>query len=152
MTSEDAWGALINAANSKDLDTFRISLRAYARSAPDEFSLPLVEQALRDDGLGVYLIAKQQEIAQNMTIIDLIGNANQEFVLSIQLSAKPRRAKLAQGWPESPEQNLERLASAGFVQDCGVPLCSNCGELGHIRKVSIPRPYSSFTLTHISAL
>lgn len=69
-----------------------------------------------------------------MTIVDLIGNPDREYVLSIQLSAKPRRIKLAQGWPDDANVNLERLKSAGFVQDRGVPLCSNCGELGHIRK------------------
>jgi hypothetical protein len=136
MAAEDAWISLIDAAKEKELDTFRLCLHAYARAVDEQFSLPAVEEALREDGLGVYLIAKQQEIAPNMTIVDLIGNAKKHFVLSIQLSAKPRRAKMAEGWPDTPEQNLERLGSAGFVQDCGVPLCNNCGELGHIRKVS----------------
>lgn len=137
LSSEDAWAALIDAANAKDLDIFRLGLKAYARAADDQFSLPDVESALRSDGIEIYLIALKQEIAPNQTIVDLIGNAKREFVLSIQLAPKPRRAKMAQGWPESPEQNLERLASAGFVQDCGVPMCSNCGELGHIKKASL---------------
>jgi hypothetical protein len=136
MDSESAWSALIDAAKEKDLDAFRVCLRAYARATIDEFNLPAVEEALREDNLGVFLIAKQQEIAPNMTIIDLIGNPDREYILSIQVSAKPRRVKMAQGWPENPAQNIERLASAGYVQDCGVPLCGNCGELGHVRKVS----------------
>lgn len=136
LSAEDAWKALIDAAIEKDLDVFRTCLRAYARATLEDFSLPAVEQALRDDGLSIYLIAKPQEIATNATIIDLVGNPAREYVLSVQLSPKPRRAKLAQGWPESPEQNLERLASAGYVQDIGVPLCGNCGDLGHIRKVN----------------
>ena len=136
LEAGDAWAALIDAAKEKDLDAFRICLRAYARATMEQFSLPDVESALREDGLGVYLIAKQQEIAVNMTVVDLVGNPDREFVLSVQLSDKPRRAKLAQGWPENTTQNIERLASAGFVQDRGVPLCGNCGELGHIRKVS----------------
>jgi hypothetical protein len=147
LSAEDAWKALIDAAQEKDLDVFRICLRAYARAAPDVFSLSAVESALREDGLGVFLIAKQQDIAPNMTIVDLVGNAKRHFVLSIQLSAKPRRAKLAQGWPESPEENLERLSSAGFVQDCGVPMCGNCGELGHIRKVSVVQVFIKLSLT-----
>jgi len=134
LDASAAWVSLIKAAIVKDLDAFRTCLRAYARATVDEFCLPDVEKALRDDSLGVHLIAKSQEIAANMTIVDLIGNPDREFVLSIQLSAKPRRAKMAQGWPETPEENIRRLASAGFVQDCGVPLCGNCGELGHIRK------------------
>ena len=137
LEAEAAWTALIDAAKDKDLDIFRTCLRAYARATMDVFELPAVEAALREDGLGVYLIAKPQDIAVNMTIVDLVGNPDREYVLSIQLSDKPRRAKLAQGWPENAAQNLERLASAGFVQDKGVPLCGNCGELGHIRKVSL---------------
>lgn len=135
MEGEAAWAALIDAAKEKDLDAFRVGLRAYARAVADQFSLPAVEECLREESLGVYLIAQRQEIDQRFTIIDPVGNADREYVLSVQLSAKPRRAKLAQGWPESPEQNLQRLASAGFVQDCGVPICSNCGEKGHIKKV-----------------
>jgi hypothetical protein len=145
MEAGEAWTHLIDAATTKDLDAFRLALRAYARACPDLFSLVAVEEALRHDGLGIYLIAKQQEIAPNMTIIDLVGNAKKDFILSVQLSAKPRRAKMAEGWPESPEQNLERLASAGYVQDCGVPLCGNCGELGHIRKVIASRMITAWT-------
>ena len=138
MEAGDAWTALIDAAKERDLDAVRPSLRAYARAIGEEFSLAGVEQALREDNLGVFLIAKKQEIAPNMIIVDLIGNPNCEYVLSIQLSPKPRRAKLAAGWPSSPAENLERLASCGYVQDCGVPLCGNCGKLGHVRKVSTP--------------
>lgn len=134
LEADEAWTKLVDAATTKDLDLFRVSLRAYARALIDGFSLVAVEEALRQDKLPIYLIAKEQEIAQNMTIVDLIGNPDRKFVLSIQLMAKPRRAKMAQGWPEDSKVNLERLASAGFVHDCGVPLCSNCNELGHIRK------------------
>lgn len=134
LDASEAWTKLVDAAKEKDLDTFRLCLRAYARSVIDEFSVAQVEEALRGDGLPIYLIAMQQEIAPNMTVVDLVGNPDRQFILSIQLSPKPRRAKLAQGWPESPEANMERLKSAGFVQDRGVPLCSNCNELGHIRK------------------
>ncbi|KAF7574228.1 AIR1, Arginine methyltransferase-interacting protein, contains RING Zn-finger [Pyrenophora tritici-repentis] len=134
LDAETAWTALINAAKDVDLDAFRICLRAYARAIMDDFDLPAIEKAIRDDGLGVFLIAQKQEIAPQMTIIDFIGNPDREYVLSFQTAAKPRRKKLAVGWPESVEQNLERLASCGFVEDCGVPLCGNCNELGHVRK------------------
>lgn len=137
MDAEAAWVMLIDSAKEKDLDAFRVCLRAYARATGEQFNLPDVEQALREANLSVYLIAKQQEVAINFTIVDLVGNPDRQYILTFQLSPKPRRAKLAQGWPESPEQNMERLASCGFPQDCGRPLCGNCGELGHIRKVSI---------------
>ncbi|KAH9875643.1 hypothetical protein IAQ61_003107 [Plenodomus lingam] len=129
-----AWAALIDAANAMDLDTFRTCLRAYARATMDKFSLPDVEKALREDNKGIYLIAKPQELAANLTIVDLVGNPDRDYVLSFQKFAKPRRVKMAEGWPASPEENMVRLSSAGFVEDRGVPLCGNCGELGHVRK------------------
>lgn len=138
LEAEEAWSKLIDAAKDKDLDGFRACLKAYARAVMDDFSLPDVETALRDDGIPVFMIAKKQEIAVNTTVVDLIGNPERDFVLSIQLSDKPRRKIAAQGWPENAQENLLRLASAGFIQDRGVPLCSNCGELGHIKKVAIP--------------
>ncbi|KAL5117061.1 hypothetical protein ACEQ8H_005020 [Pleosporales sp. CAS-2024a] len=134
VEATEAWASLVNAAKAKDLDLFRNCLRAYARAVGHDFKLQDVEAALRDDNLNVFLIAKQQEIAPNMTIVDLMGNSKRDYVLTMQLSAKPRRAKMAQGWPESPEQNMQRLASAGWVEDSGVPICSNCGEPGHVRK------------------
>lgn len=132
LDADEAWRKVVDAAGTKDLDVFRLALRAYARAVDDKFDLVAVEQALREDNHGIYFIGMKQEVAVNHTIVDLIGNPGREYVLSIQLSDKPRRKKLADGWPESPEENLKRLASCGYVQDLGVPLCSNCGgELHH---------------------
>lgn len=134
LEAEEAWRKLVDASDSKDLDAFRVALRSYARAIDGEFNASDVEVALREGNLKVFLVAIQAEVPPQMTIVDLIGNPDREYVLTIQLSPKPRRAKLAQGWPADPAENLERLKSAGFVQDRGVPLCSNCNELGHIRK------------------
>jgi hypothetical protein len=127
MSAEDAWIKIVDAAKQKDIDLFRVALKSYARALDKDFSIQAVETALRQDGLPIYLIAKKQELAINMTSVDLIGNPERDYVLSIQLSPKPRRAKMAEGWPASPEENFERLASCGLVQDRGVPVCSNCG-------------------------
>jgi hypothetical protein len=123
----EAWEKVVNAAKAQDIDAFRNALKSYARALDEDFNLVQVEEALRDNELPVFLIAKKQEIAVNMTIVDFIGNPGREYVVSVQLSPKPRRKKMAEGWPETPEENLKRLTSAGFVQDIGVPLCSNCG-------------------------
>lgn len=138
LQAEEAWERLVDSAKAKEIDAFKIALRAYARAIDDQFNLRDVEEALRTDDLGIYLIAKKQEIPINMTIVDLIGNPDRQFVLTIQLSPKPRRLKLDQGWPSNSEENFERLASAGFIQDRGIPVCGNCGELGHVRKVGLP--------------
>lgn len=152
LDAEEAWAKLIDAAKEKDLDGFRTCLKSYARAVVDDFDLPGVEAALREDKLPVFLIAKKQEVPINMTVVDMIGNPEREYVLTIQLSDKPRRAKLKEGWPESAAQNLERLQSAGFVQDRGVPLCGNCGELGHIRKVCIFHRRASALLLTIPSI
>jgi hypothetical protein len=60
VDAADAWTALVDAARDKDLDAFRICLRAYARSLDTEFNLADVEAALRADNLGVFLIAKER--------------------------------------------------------------------------------------------
>lgn len=127
LTDEEAWTRLVDACKTKDLDSFRLCLKAYARSIGSEFSLPEIERSLREDKLPIYLIAKKQEVAKNQTIIDLVGNLDRQYVLTFQLSDKPKRKRMAAGWPASPEENMTRLTSAGFVQDRGIPLCSRCG-------------------------
>lgn len=77
--------------------------------------------------MNTYLIAKKQEVSDTHTIVNLQGKIDQAYALSIQLSAKPRRVKFAEGWPESAEENMVRLAEAGFIMDRMVPKCGNCG-------------------------
>lgn len=76
--------------------------------------------------MNTYLIAKQQDVAKTHTIVNLQGQIDQTYALSIQFSAKPRRAKFAEGWPESAEDNMSRLVEAGFIMDRMTELCSNC--------------------------
>ena len=73
-----------------------------------------------------FLIAKQQEVSDTHTIVNLQGKIDQKYVVSFQFSAKPRRAKFAEGWPATPEENMTRLAEAGLPLDRMVPKCSNC--------------------------
>lgn len=65
------------------------------------------------------------------TIVNLQGKIDQQYAVSIQFGPKPRRAKFAEGWPSSLEENNDRLAEAGFIMDRMVQKCSNCGALGH---------------------
>lgn len=132
--AEEAWRNLIDADKEKDLDKFRVSLRAYARAINDTFSFAEVEKALRDDKLNVYLVARKQDIESTMTIVDLQGNIDREYVVGFYFSLKPHRPKFAIGFPASEEENLARLANAGFIEERGIPKCSRCNELGHIAK------------------
>lgn len=81
--------------------------------------------------MNTHLIAKQQEIADTHTITNLQGKIDQTYSVSVQFTAKPRRAKFAEGWPPTPEENLERLDQAGFIMDRMVQKCTNCNQLGH---------------------
>jgi hypothetical protein len=126
MTDEEAWDSIIASAKIQDLDQFRSAMKAYARAIGTNFNLQEIEKSLREDKLPVYLIAKETEIAQNYTIVDLMGNINCKYVLTIQLSDKPRRARMNKGWPKDAEENIRRLASAGFIQERGIPICARC--------------------------
>lgn len=89
--------------------------------------------------MNTFLIAKKQDIAKTHTIVNLQGQIDQTYALSIQLAAKPRRAKFAEGWPESPEENMTRLTEAGFIMDRMIEVCNNCGgkfDLLHISRSS----------------
>ena len=95
-----------------------------------------LEEAFRGSELNTYLIAKQQEVSDTHVIINLQGQEQPGpdeggFVVSFQFSAKPRRAKFATGWPESPEDNITRLATAGLIMDGAKSKCTNCDQLGH---------------------
>jgi hypothetical protein len=61
-----------------------------------------------------------------MTIVDFQGHIDRKYVVGIFFSPNARNRKAAERWPQSPEENLERLKNAGFVMDRMVPKCSNC--------------------------
>ncbi|KAK5120696.1 hypothetical protein LTR85_006054 [Meristemomyces frigidus] len=130
MSAEDAWKELEAADKDKDVDDIKKAILTYAKAFA-EVTFEELEQTFRDAEMNTYLIAKQQEVSDTHTIINLQGKIDQEYVVSIQFSAKPRRAKFAEGWPESPEENLTRLGKAGLPMDRMVPKCSNCDQLGH---------------------
>lgn len=100
----------------------------YAKAYP-ELTLYDLESSFRDANFNTYLIGKEQAIAVTHTIVNLEGKPDQKYVVSIQWAAKPRRAKFAEGWPTSVEDNMARLAHSGFVLDGFVTKCDNCNEV-----------------------
>lgn len=129
MPAEAAWENLEKVDKSRDVDDFKVALFVYAKALP-VVTLEELEKAFRGAEFNFHLVAKQQEVSDTMTIVNLQGVPGQEFVVSFQFSVKPRRAKLAEGWPSSQEENVERLASAGFVMDGFVLKCRNCDQIG----------------------
>lgn len=128
LTAEQAWEALQKADAEKDVEEIKKSILAYAKAYP-ELTLYDLESSFRDANFNTYLIGKEQAISVTHTIVNLEGKPGQKFVVSVQWADKPRRAKFAEGWPTSKEDNMARLAEAGFVLDGFVTKCDNCNEV-----------------------
>jgi len=124
-----AWDELKQAAKDKDLDDIKEALTKYVKAIP-EMTYAALEQAFRNQGLNVYVIALERELSQTYTNMDLQGNLDRTYTITYRLSEKPKRPKEAEGWPASPEDNMERLKDAGEPVDRGMPLCGNCEQLG----------------------
>ena len=86
-----------------------------------------MENHFRANEFGFYLIALEKELPKTITIVNLQGKLDCKYQVAIHRRAKPKRAAWAEGWPASPEENLERLADAGAPMDRGVAKCDNCG-------------------------
>ncbi|KAK5013853.1 hypothetical protein LTR16_003272 [Cryomyces antarcticus] len=133
MSPEEAWEMLKKADAERDLDDFRKAVPIYVKAVPGT-TLNQLEQGFRDSDFAVHLIALEKEVSLTHTIVNLQGKIDCKYVVGFYFSAKPKRAKFADGWPASPEENIERLADAGYVMDRMVPKCINCRELGHLSK------------------
>ncbi|KAI9681568.1 MAG: hypothetical protein M1829_000765 [Trizodia sp. TS-e1964] len=130
MDTETAWAMLIRADKELDFDNFREALQIYSKAQPTATYLQL-ETGFRKEGLKIHLIAKEADHTEAFTIMDLQGKIDCKYQVVLNLGKSPKRRNMANGWPESPEENLERLADAGMVVDRRVMLCRNCGEVGH---------------------
>ncbi len=129
MMPDVAWAELNQAVKDKDLDDIKEALAKYVKAIPDMTYVAL-EKAFRNQELGVYVIALERELSQTYTNMDLQGNLDRTYTISYRFSQKPKRPKEAEGWPTSPEENMERLKDAGEPVDRGVSLCANCEQLG----------------------
>ncbi|OAX80629.1 hypothetical protein ACJ72_05035 [Emergomyces africanus] len=127
---EEAWVILKKASDEKDLEDFRDGIKMYSKAVPLA-TFDQIEKKMRQENFKVYLIGLEKEITDCHTLINLQGKLNCKFVIGYYFSDKPQRPNLKERWPESPEENLERLADAGIPLDRQIPKCSNCGQMGH---------------------
>jgi peptide methionine sulfoxide reductase MsrB len=130
---ERAWEELKAAISERDIDDVKEAVQKYVKGIPT-ITYTALEKAFRSQGLDVYLIALEREISVTYTNMDLQGNLDKKYTVSYRFSDKPKRPKEAEGWPQSAEENIERLKDAGEPVDRGLPKCSNCDKLGHTRK------------------
>ena len=133
VPAEVAWNELVAASAEGDLDDMKEAVAKYVKATPDITYVDL-EKAFRSQDIKLYLIALTKELAATFTNMDLQGNLDKKYSVSYRKSPRHARPKEKEIWPESPEENLERLMDAGEPVDRGIPKCNNCDQLGHISK------------------
>lgn len=102
------------------------ALKVYCKAVPDSTYNEL-EAAFRTMNFNIFLIAKKKELFNTQTLVNIQGKIDCAYEVGFYFSAKPQRKSAKEGWPESPEENLERLKDAGLPVDRGIPKCGRCG-------------------------
>lgn len=106
-----------------------------------ELTYPQLEKDCRARKFNVHLIAMEKEHGDTYTIVNMQGEIEKKYCVFYFTSDKPQRPAMKERWPESAEENMERLADAGIAVDRGIPKCRNC-------KRSTPTPGLRF-LTYV---
>ncbi|KAJ5532710.1 hypothetical protein N7494_009262 [Penicillium frequentans] len=128
---EEAWD-MMKAAGT-DTEAFRSALQVYSKAAP-EATYVEIENKMREDNFPLYTIAVDKEVGDMHTLIDLQGNLDKKYTVAFYRGPNSPRNILNDRWPDSPEDNIERLANAGVSCNRYVVKCRNCDEIGHIAK------------------
>lgn len=115
------------------MDDMKIALNKYIKATPDA-TYVLLEKAFRQQNIPLYIIAYKKELLTTYVNMDLQGNLKKTYTISYRKTPRHSRPKEKEYWPETPEENLERLADAGEPVDVGVSVCNRCNELGHASK------------------
>ncbi|KAJ5898953.1 Zinc knuckle CX2CX4HX4C [Penicillium taxi] len=136
MNPEVAW-AMMKAASApgkdRDIDDFRKAFGSFSKANPDITYLE-IEMLFRAERFPVYLIAMQKEHEPVITLIDLQGNIDRKYMVGFHFSADAPKKSMRERWPESPEENMERLANCGLPFDRRAMKCHKCEGVGHIAK------------------
>ncbi|KAJ5781731.1 transcriptional regulator family: Zinc finger CCHC-type [Penicillium psychrosexuale] len=133
MLPQEGWAAMKKASDERDLDDFREALKIYSKAVPNA-TWADIEKKMREDNFNIYIIAMETEVDDVMSLIDLQGVLDREYVIGFFFNPKASRGHLRDRWPADAEENLERMKSAGIPYERKVPKCLNCGELGHISR------------------
>ncbi|KAJ6083882.1 hypothetical protein N7486_010682 [Penicillium sp. IBT 16267x] len=128
---EEAWKMMKVAGT--DTVEFRSALQVYSKAVPKATYVD-IEKKMREDNFLLYTIAVENEVADVFTLIDLQGNLDRQYTVSFYRGPNSPRNSLNGRWPDSAEDNLERLGNAGQPYDRQVLKCRNCDELGHTAK------------------
>ncbi|EFW99399.1 zinc knuckle transcription factor [Grosmannia clavigera kw1407] len=131
---EEALEYLIQAIGEKDLGDVKIAVQMYVKALPKTTYVGL-EKLLRAKNIPLFLIGVEKiDMASTFTNMDFQGNLDKQFSVTYRFQSRPSRPREKNIWPTSAEENLARLANGGEPVPRGIPLCSNCKELGHISR------------------
>lgn len=143
MSADEAWEKMRDAEEQGDSQTVRQCFFAYCKAITadtnaDGIDLVDLEEGFRKDQRITHIIGTEPlDLRKDQVIVGFDGTPGKTYVVDIVLRAKdsrPKRRLFAKRMAETNEDNLERLKDAGMIQSRGVPLCSNCLELGHVKK------------------
>lgn len=133
MEASEAWEALKRAVIEQDMEDIKMAVQQYVKACADT-TYPALEQAFRDQDIGLWFIALKKDLLPTKTNMDLQGNLGRTYTVSYRFDKRVARPREAAFWPKSDEENMERLKDAGEVIDRGLPKCNNCNEIGHTMK------------------
>ena len=85
-----------------------------------------MEKSFRDHNMPIWIIALEKELSSTYSNMDLTGALGKKYTANLRFSPQPLRPKEKDGWPESQEENLARLADCGRPVDRGIMKCRNC--------------------------
>lgn len=134
MPTDAAWELILKAVAEQDLDDVKEAVQTYVKASP-ETSYVQLEEEFRTHGVNLWLIGLEKPfLAPTLTNMDLQGNLEKKYTVTYRFDPKPPRPREREIWPQSPEENFERLKDGGEVVDRGIPKCRNCDDMGHTSK------------------
>ncbi|KAL4725362.1 hypothetical protein ACLX1H_007509 [Fusarium chlamydosporum] len=134
VTPEVAWEKIKQAVAERDVDDAKEAVNEYVKAVHGEVTYRELQESLIEQEIGLWLIPTERTLIQVFTNMDLQGNIDKKYTISYRFVEKADRPREIEGWPKDRAELLERLNDAGEVVDRGVPLCTNCKELGHTSK------------------
>lgn len=134
VSLEEALNKIKQAVAERDVDDAKEGVQEYIKATNGEATYRDVQTALIEKDIGLWLIASEKPLLQVFANMDLQGNIGKKYTVSYRFTEKADRPREVEGWPKDRDELLSRLDDAGEVVDKGMPLCSNCKELGHISK------------------
>ncbi|OAA58940.1 zinc knuckle transcription factor [Niveomyces insectorum RCEF 264] len=134
QSPEQALGLIRKAVEETDLDDVKAAVQMYVKACPEATYMDL-EKLFRAENIKLFLIGiEKTDLSTTLTNMDFQGNLDKKFTVTYRFQNRPSRPREKAIWPANDEENMRRLADGGEPVPRGIPLCTNCKELGHISR------------------